>query len=95
MIGKGKEDMVKMLRAAALEVAENAEEIVSSFAPKIEAKVIIRFGCDDERIIWPEIQVEQRFACISAFNVYKQQCDMRAKLRRMDEEAKKRAEVTP
>lgn len=89
MIGKGKEDMVKMLRAAALEVAENAEEIVSSFAPKIEAKVIIRFGSDDERIIWPEIQVEQRFVSRSALNVFRQQADKRA------QEAKARAEVTP
>ena len=89
MIGKDKVDLAEALRAAALEVAENAEAIVSSFAPKIEAKVIIRFCCDDEQIYWPEIQVEQRFVSRNALNVFRQQVEMRA------QEAKARAEVTP
>ena len=66
-------NITEQLRAVAMEISDRAEEIVGNVQGNIEMKVSIVIRTDDERIWWPEIQVDRRIVSHEGFRTKCQQ----------------------
>lgn len=77
MIGRSKAETAELLRAAARDIMDHAEDITAWLPSQIECRVIISLMTNSETVEFPQIHVEQRFYSRSAIQTMREICERR------------------